>query len=79
MFCKGAKKTKNALLNATEYLAFSEMILYKSVNDHYSINSAEVIEVFYNLRIDIEKLNYATTIAKMIPKLLNIFNTLFSG
>lgn len=66
VFCKGAKKQKNALLNATEYLAFSELILYKSANDHYSINSAEVIEVFYNLRVDIEKLNYATTITKII-------------
>ena len=66
VFCKGAKKSKNALLNATEYLAFSEMILYKSANEHYSINSAEVIEIFYNLRIDIEKLNYATTISKII-------------
>lgn len=66
VFCRGAKKQKNSLLNATEYLAFSEMILYKSANEHYSINSAEVIEVFYNLRIDIEKLNYAATIAKII-------------
>ncbi|MBO5142427.1 MAG: DNA repair protein RecO [Clostridia bacterium] len=66
VFCKGAKKTKSALLNAVEYLAFSEVIIYKSSNDNYSINSAEVIEVFYNLRTDIEKLNYATTISKMI-------------
>lgn len=66
VFCKGAKKSKSALLNSTEYLAFSEIILYKSANDNYSINSAEVIEVFYNLRIDIEKLNYATTISKMV-------------
>lgn len=65
-FCKGAKKSKSALLNSTEYLAFSEIIIYKSANDNYSINSAEVIEVFYNLRIDIEKLNYATTISKII-------------
>lgn len=66
VFCKGAKKSKNALLNATEYLAFSELIIYKSANDNYSVNSAEVIEVFYNLRIDIEKLNYATTISKIV-------------
>lgn len=66
VFCKGAKKTKGALLNSTEYLAFSEIIIYKSANDNYSINSAEVIEIFYNLRTDIEKLNYATTISKII-------------
>ena len=66
VFCKGAKKSKSALLNATEYLSFSEIIIYKSANDNYSINSAEVIEVFYNLRTDIEKLNYATTISKIV-------------
>lgn len=88
VFCKGAKKPKSALLNTTEYLAFSEMILYRSVNEHYSINSAEVIEVFYNLRTDLEKLNYATTISKMVydvtqeneeaSQILSLFlNTLF--
>lgn len=66
VFCKGARKNKSALLNSTEYLAFSELILYKSTNDNYSVNSAEVIEVFYNLRTDIEKLNYASTISKMV-------------
>lgn len=88
VFCRGAKKSKNTLLNATEYLSFSEIIIYKSSNDNYSINSAEVIEVFYNLRTDIEKLNYATTISKIIydvtqenepaPQVLQLFlNTLY--
>ncbi len=66
VFCKGAMKAKNTLLNCTEYLAFSEMILYKTANDHYTLNSAEIIELFYPLRNDIEKLNYATLIAKII-------------
>jgi len=42
------------------------MLLYKSPNDNYSINNAETIEVFYNLRTDIDKLNYATAISKMV-------------
>ena len=66
MFYRGAKKSKTASLNSSEYLAFSDLVLYKSSNDNYSINSAETIEVFYNLRIDIDKLNYATTISKII-------------
>ena len=66
VFCKGAKKTKSTLINVAEYLAFSEFVIYKSANDNYSINSADIIEVFYNLRIDIDKLNYATTISKII-------------
>lgn len=66
VFCKGAKKSKNALLSCTEYLAFSDMIIFKSPNDTYSLNSAEIIELFYNVRIDIEKLSYASTITKII-------------
>lgn len=66
VFCKGAKKNKGALLNVTEYLAFSDFIIFKSPNDKYSLNSAEVIELFYNLRMDIEKLNYATVMTRII-------------
>lgn len=54
------------MLNSSEYLSFSDIILYKSPNDNYSINSADVIELFYNLRTDVEKLNYAVTISKMV-------------
>ncbi len=65
-FYKGAKKSKMASLNSSEYLSFNDLLLYKSPNDNYSINSAETIEVFYNIRTDIDKLNYATVISKMI-------------
>ena len=65
-FYKGVKKSKSATLNSSEFLSFSDLIIYKSPNDNYSINSAEVIELFYNLRENIDKLNYATTISKMI-------------
>ena len=47
-------------------MSFSDLLLYKSPNDNYSINNAETIEVFYNLRTDIDKLNYATAISKMV-------------
>lgn len=66
VFCKGAKKNKSTLLNVAEYLSFSNFILFKSSNDKYSLNSAEIIELFYNLRIDIEKLNYATIMTRII-------------
>ena len=65
-FYKSAKKSKSSTLNSSEYLAFCDFILYKSPNDNYSINSADVIELFYNLRTDIEKLNYAVAISKII-------------
>ena len=39
--------------------------MYKGANT-YNINSCEPIEVFYNLRTDLDKLNYAVYITKII-------------
>lgn len=50
---------------ATQFLCFGEYVLYKSGNT-YSINSCETIEVFYNIRTDLDKLNYASHITKII-------------
>ena len=36
------------------------------MGDMYSINSCDTIELFYNLRIDFDKLKYATLITKII-------------
>jgi len=40
-------------------------MLYKNGNS-YSINSCETIEVFYNIRTDLDKLTYAAHITKVI-------------
>ena len=40
-------------------------MLYKSANS-YSINSCETIEVFYNIRTDLDKLKYAAHMIKII-------------
>ena len=50
---------------ATQFLCFGEYLLYKSSNT-YSMNSCETIEVFYNIRTDLDKLNYASYITKII-------------
>ena len=50
---------------ATQFLCFGEYVLYKSGNS-YSINSCETIEVFYNIRIDLDKLKYAAHITKIV-------------
>ena len=50
---------------ATQFLCFGEYLLYKS-GSNYSINSCETIEVFYNIRTDLDKLNYASHITKII-------------
>ena len=50
---------------ATQFLCFGEYILYKGGNT-YSINSCETIEIFYNIRIDLDKLKYASYITKIV-------------
>ena len=50
---------------ATQFLCFGEYVLYKSGNT-YSINSCETIEVFYNIRTDLDKLKYAAHITKIV-------------
>lgn len=50
---------------ATQFLCFGEYLLYKSGNT-YSINSCETIEVFYNIRTDLDKLKYASYITKIV-------------
>lgn len=50
---------------ATQFLCFGEYVLYKSANS-YSINSCETIEVFYNIRTDLDKLKYAAYMIKII-------------
>ncbi len=44
---------------------FGEYLTYKG-SSTYHINSVEPIEVFYNLRIDLEKLKYAVHINKIV-------------
>ena len=67
---KGAKRNRSALLAGTQFLSFGEYVIYKGV-DRYSINSCEPIEVFYNIRTDLDKLNYASEIANIVRNVTN--------
>ncbi len=84
---KGARRTKSALLAGTQFLCFGEYLMYKGANT-YNINSCETIELFYNIRTDLDKLKYAVHITKIIRdvteenqncyKILQLFlNTLY--
>lgn len=75
------------LMAATQFLCFGDYLIYQGASS-YNINSCEINEVFYNLRIDIEKLEYASHITKIINdvtdenqntyKILQLFlNTLY--
>ena len=62
---KGARRPKSTLLASTQMFCFGEYLMFKGTST-YHINSAETIEVFYNLRTDLEKLKYAVHILKII-------------
>ena len=62
---KGARRPKSHLMAGTQYLCFSDFLLYKGANS-YKINSCDTIEVFYNVRTDLDKLNAAANITKII-------------
>ena len=62
---KGARRTKSQLMAGTQFLCFGEYMLFKG-SDIYSINSCNTIELFYNIRTDLDKLMYASHITKII-------------
>lgn len=67
---KGARRQKSTLMAGTQFLCFGEFLIYKGVSS-YNINSCEPIEIFYNIRLDIDKLKYASEIAKIVNDVTN--------
>ena len=76
---RGARRSKSLLLSGTQFLCFGEYMLFKG-SETYSINSCETIELFYNIRTDLDKLMYASYITKIINDVTtenqNSYNTL---
>lgn len=58
MSARGVKRLKSKLSGATQTLCYSEFCLYQGKN-YYSVNSAEIIHSFYDLRLDVVKLSLA--------------------
>ena len=57
-FVRGAKQLKSRLASSTGLLCYSRFSIYKG-RDKYIIDEAEPLEVFFDLRSDIEKLALA--------------------
>ena len=57
-FVKNAKLLKGKLCTATQSLCFSRLSIYCG-RDRYIIDDAEPVELFFNLRLDLEKLALA--------------------
>ena len=64
---KGVKRPKSPLMAGTQFLCFGDFVIYKGVSS-YNINSCEPIEIFYNIRLDIDKLKYASEIVKIVSE-----------
>lgn len=62
---KGARRPKSLLMSGTQLLCFGEYLLYQG-SSSYHMNSCDTIEIFYNIRTDLDKLKYASHITKII-------------
>ena len=62
---KGARRNNSSLMAGTQYLCFGDYMLFKGTNS-YKVSSCETIEVFYNIRTDLDKLKYAAHITKIV-------------
>ena len=62
---KGSRRSKSTLMAGTQLLCFSDLIIYSGPSS-YNLNQAEPIEAFYNIRNDLDKLSYASHIAKIV-------------
>ena len=63
-FAKGARRTRSAFSSSCQLLCYSEFVFYKG-KDSYNISSGEVIESFYDIRNDVERLTFAAHITEI--------------
>lgn len=69
-FVRGAKKIKSRLGSATQLFSYARFTVFQG-KDKYIIDEAEPIEVFFKLRLDIEKLSLAQYFAELITALVS--------
>jgi DNA repair protein RecO (recombination protein O) len=62
---KELDELKVSSFGGTQIFTFGEYMLFKG-GDTYTINSCETLEMFYNIRTDLDKLMYASHITKII-------------
>ena len=65
IYAKGARRPKSRMIACTQYLCYSEFLLFKG-RDMHSINSCDVIESFSKAGNDIVKLTYAAHIIDIV-------------
>lgn len=66
---RGARNVKSKLISASELFTCGDFCFFEG-KGFYSVTQAEVIEKFYEIRNDIEKLSYACYFSDMISSVL---------
>ncbi len=66
---RGARRPKSNLIAGTQFLCYSDFVLYKGKN-MYRVSQSEVIESFFNIRSSIEKLSYATYFVEIASEVI---------
>lgn len=66
---KGGKRPKSKLSAASQLMCYGEYVLFSGKN-LYIINSGEVIEPFYEIRNDMEKLTYAAHFLDIVLEII---------
>ncbi len=56
---RGVKSVRSPLSSPSQILAYSEFCLFKGKQSYYIIDSAETVNTFYSLRLDVAKLALA--------------------
>ena len=65
VYAQGARRGKSKLAASTEFLCYSEYVLFKK-GDKFTLYSCEAVENFYPIRENMEKLTFAAHMADII-------------
>ena len=65
---RGVKSSRSRMRSACQLLAYSEMTLFE-YRDHYTLNEAEPLELFWGVRSDVEKLALGSYFAEVLENL----------
>ncbi|MDR0286262.1 MAG: DNA repair protein RecO [Clostridiales bacterium] len=67
---KAARKPNSRFLAVSQLFCYSNMVLFKGKKDIYNLSSAELINSFYELRTEIERLECAGDICLLVLKVI---------
>ena len=66
---KGARRPKSKLVAGTQFLCYSDFVLFKG-KDLFTVNSCEVVEPFYDIRNNLVNLTYSAHIVDIIADIV---------